>query len=391
LSNPSSDSFRNPLKYGGQDYSFAPRYLRNRDPSSNDIKPKEQQGYYPLASLWSNSTNGNLWALAQIVNNLADWVLISNSIGALLKVNLQSGTTPIVPTAGAITFNGAIVAAGTNPVRTDGTGPNTMALEVQLSQAIGSTNATNVGLSAFKNTQFVVDANGFVSFVNIPFSKINIQVVSTPGTSTYTPSAGTQYCVVQVIGGGGGGGGADANFASGSGGGAGAYAVGVFTVAAASGLTITVGAGGAGVLNSNGLPGAASSFGGNLVAGGGAGGINGPSVVSWAITGGLGGISSGSARSYSVNGETGYPCYGAMVPTEATFTIFSSNNFSGAGGNSVLGAGGFANGSSVAFGIGAAGTQGGGGSGANTNTGDGASTGGNGGNGAVIITEYIFG
>ena len=82
---------------------------------------------------------------------------------AIEKVNLQTGTTPIVPVAGAITFNGATVSAGTNPVGTNGTGANTMALQVQISQAIASTNATNIGLAAFDSSRFTVDANGFVS------------------------------------------------------------------------------------------------------------------------------------------------------------------------------------------------------------------------------------
>lgn len=83
---------------------------------------------------------------------------------AIDSIAVQTGTSPVVPTAaGLLTFNGAVVAAGTNPVRTDGTGANTMALEVQISQAIASTDATKIGLSNFNSSQFTVDANGFVS------------------------------------------------------------------------------------------------------------------------------------------------------------------------------------------------------------------------------------
>lgn len=82
---------------------------------------------------------------------------------AIEKINLQTGTTPCVPSSGSITFNGAVVAAGTNPVRTDGTAANTMALEVQISQAIASTDATKIGLSNYNLINFTVDANGFVS------------------------------------------------------------------------------------------------------------------------------------------------------------------------------------------------------------------------------------
>jgi|HubBroStandDraft_2_1064218.scaffolds.fasta_scaffold164017_2 hypothetical protein len=95
---------------------------------------------------------------------------IAGGAVAIEKINLQTGTTPIAPISGAITFNGATVASGTNPVRTNGTGPNTMALQVQTAQAIASTNATNIGLSAFNSSQFTVDANGFVSITNFsPF------------------------------------------------------------------------------------------------------------------------------------------------------------------------------------------------------------------------------
>ena len=90
--------------------------------------------------------------------------------GAITKVNLQTGTSPIVPTGGAITLNGAVVAAGTNPVRTDGTGANTGAIEVQISQALAATDATKIGLSNFNSTYFSVDANGFVSLVKGPFT-----------------------------------------------------------------------------------------------------------------------------------------------------------------------------------------------------------------------------
>jgi hypothetical protein len=81
---------------------------------------------------------------------------------AIDSIALQAGTTPISPVAGLINFNGNAVAAGTNPVRTFGTGANTMELQVQLSQALAAQDATKVGLANFNSTYFTV-ANGFVS------------------------------------------------------------------------------------------------------------------------------------------------------------------------------------------------------------------------------------
>jgi hypothetical protein len=66
------------------------------------------------------------------------------------------------PTAGNFNILGISTAAGTTPVTTAGSG-STITIEVQKSQAIASTNATNVGLAAFNSTYFTVDANGFVS------------------------------------------------------------------------------------------------------------------------------------------------------------------------------------------------------------------------------------
>jgi hypothetical protein len=92
-----------------------------------------------------------------------------------------------------------VVSAGTNPVRTDGTGASTMALEVQISQAVAASDATKIGLSNYNATQFSVDANGFVSISNFTaFNYVQINHASSPYTSLPTdnyiscdPTAGT--------------------------------------------------------------------------------------------------------------------------------------------------------------------------------------------------------
>lgn len=69
--------------------------------------------------------------------------------------------------ANVLEILGDVVAAGSTPVQTVGSG-NTITTNVQLSQAIGATDATKVGLSAYNSSQFSVDANGFVSLNAIP-------------------------------------------------------------------------------------------------------------------------------------------------------------------------------------------------------------------------------
>lgn len=121
---------------------------------------------------------------------------------AIESVALQSGTSPIHPTAaGQITFNGATVLAGTNPVRTDGTGPNTMALEVQISQAIPATDATKIGLSNFNNAEFTVDANGFVSLIGggAGVENFTVDAVTGTGTNPVLPNAGNIIVSADIV------------------------------------------------------------------------------------------------------------------------------------------------------------------------------------------------
>lgn len=88
---------------------------------------------------------------------------LSGGSGAIERVAVQTGTSPILPTGGTIILNGAVVAAGTNPVRTDGTASDTIAIEVQTSQALVAADATKIGLSNFDSTSFAVAATGFVT------------------------------------------------------------------------------------------------------------------------------------------------------------------------------------------------------------------------------------
>lgn len=74
------------------------------------------------------------------------------------------GTDPVVPNAsGVVVVTGSSTTAGTVPVQTNSLAANTYAIQVQKSQAIASTNASNVGLAAFDSARFTVDGNGFVS------------------------------------------------------------------------------------------------------------------------------------------------------------------------------------------------------------------------------------
>lgn len=118
--------------------------------------------------------------------------------GDVTSFTVQAGTTSITPTAGVVTVDGAVVAAGSTPVQTFGTSPSTFTTQVQRAQAIASTNAANVGLAAFNSAEFSVDANGFVSLSNsaifayttVNHSQSPYTVLSTDDYISVDPSAG---------------------------------------------------------------------------------------------------------------------------------------------------------------------------------------------------------
>ena len=90
-----------------------------------------------------------------------------------------------VPIANTIELLGEVIAADSNPFRSVASG-NTVTYQVQTSQAIASTDATKIGLSAFDSGVFTVDANGFVSLIGggAGIERVNVQTGTTPISPT---------------------------------------------------------------------------------------------------------------------------------------------------------------------------------------------------------------
>ena len=211
---------------------------------------------------------------------------------------------------------------------------------------------------------------------------INVQVFSTPGTYTYTPTAGTNKIIVEVQGGGGAGGeavsnGDDGVGAVGSGGCAGSYAKS-FLASGFSGATVIVGAGGA----SSRVPGALSKF-GTITAPGGDGGVgasraNVPQYVQPSR------FPSGPATGGNLVNSTGAQGgRGLLLLSESTT---GRNMDGGYGASSQFGAGGKGGNVNGDY-TGDAGSPGAGGGGA-TASDTTVVNGGKGGDGIVIVYEY---
>jgi hypothetical protein len=203
-------------------------------------------------------------------------------------------------------------------------------------------------------------------------------------SGTYTPTPGTECCVIECLGGGGGGGSSSSvdvnNGSGGGGGGAGGYSRKLATAGdIGASQIVTVGAAGTGVGQdgASGIAGGATSVGTLCVANGGGGGVG--AVASQGAPGGFGGtVGTGD---HTGTGENGFAGRGVI----ATDVLGSSG---GHGGNSIWGGGGRDQ-SCVSQVIGESATGfGAGGAGGASFQNAGGAAGGSGSPGGVIITEF---
>ena len=192
---------------------------------------------------------------------------------------------------------------------------NNFTLTVNFSGVTNFNNTANfnslvaLNSSATATTQAAADnstkvaTTAFVKSYKPSGSFLGTRYFTTVGTSTYTPTTGTNFVIVEVIGGGGGANGFNATSAAyhTGGGGSGGYGKKKITTGF-SGVTITVGAAGtagaSGTLTGAGN-GGTSSFGTALTCTGGSTGGDTIAIASGASTGGAAGSATGSDFAYT--------------------------------------------------------------------------------------------
>lgn len=339
---------------------------------------------------------------AQTANGLpygAGNTLAMNWTAAPTNGQILIGSTGVAPALGNITSTGGSLTV------TDGAGTINLSITAPVTVANGGTGATSFTeyavicggttttnplqpIASVGTAGQILTSNGpgalptFQSAASV--ATLAIQVFT--GNGTYTPTAGMNYCVIEVVGGGGGAGGraaagaAQVNVASGGGGGE--YARGVFSAATIGvSQTVTVGTGGAGGASGGGAggTGGTTSVGALITAiGGGGGGTGGVGAAS-SVDGGAGGTggAGGSLRipGQEGSGSSGYAAGAGLAAANA-----------GGGGNSMMGFGAGDRGTQGSGSVG--GLYGGGGAGSWVNNGVQAA-GAAGADGVVVITEYI--
>lgn len=179
------------------------------------------------------------------------------------------------------------------------------------------------------------------------FSVLNVQVFTSTGANTYTPTSGMKYVLVFSTGAGGGGGGADAAAAAdvgaGSGGGAGGTAIEFFSASTiGASQTCTVGTGGTAGSGTNGTDGGTggnTTFGALHTGVGGVGGT-GSGVTAknvQALRGGTGGVPTGGTVNITGGDGLGSTAILTLDATDGNEVSFANG---GNGGASFWGGGG---------------------------------------------------
>lgn len=148
--------------------------LDTRNPTANDTN-------YVVTQRWVNSNELKEWFLLDFSNQVtisnpygltvANWILIGGGGNSVQEVTTDSGGPIFFDDSDILNLTGSVVAAGAIPFQTVGDDiTNSASFQIQLAQAIASSNIDNVGLSAYDSSQFIVDANGFVQIDTSIFS-----------------------------------------------------------------------------------------------------------------------------------------------------------------------------------------------------------------------------
>lgn len=331
--------------------------------------------------------NNNTETIIANVKILTQGDVVNSNTGLLVFDSYVIGVNLTNTSTGNIFYEAALRTGGTDSAGTYGinlTGSTFPSFTVNALIASGLNYPTVDGASG---NILTTDGAGNLTLqppAAAGISTINVQTLTTADT-TYTPTVGMAYCIVEMVGGGGGGGGAAATVAGqsacGGGGGAGGYYRQIFTGATiGAGVPITIGAGGAGAASGNntGTSGADSVFNSFHAVGGVGGGGGASSATAFFRNGSAGGgAAAGIASATGGHGGTGMNLGALNIA------------FGGVGGNSFFGQGGQApanNNGNAGVGYGSGGS---GGSSGSVNTSNVAASGGAGQDGICVVTEFI--
>lgn len=224
-----------PLAYEGD--VTVPYITRRTNPISDNFQ-------FIVPTIWINTAQSKPWILVSKPQNVAKWLLLgSGSAGPIVQfttstdgnvvtpdattgnINLTAGpgisitgtngpetvtiglsggsaaiehftvqaatspgTTTVDPISNTVVINGDAVAAHSVPIETRSRNLGAYNVEVQRAAASVATDTTSQGLASFKDNQFSVDANGFVSLNGA--SGPAIQTITTDDSTVVVPSGG---------------------------------------------------------------------------------------------------------------------------------------------------------------------------------------------------------
>lgn len=315
-----------------------------------------------------------------------------SNLGAVTTVDINGGTIDATAIGGSTPAAGAFTTLSASTPITVPSGGTGSGSHTAFALLAGGTTATGAiqSLAGLGTLGQVLKSAGAGALPAFGSQSIALQVFTSTGANTYTPTSGMTYCLVISTGAGGGGGGADSDGSSvqgGGGGGAGATCIELFSAATiGASQTVTIGTGGTAGADTggNGGTGGDTTFGALHTAGGGSGGTGIAGTSRHLVAGGAG----GTATAGLINITGGSGSYGIGLVDDGNVLVAAMGGFGGAGFWSGGPSGAIT--SAAASVAGSTGTFGTGGSGAaNRDTAAGAA-GGAGANGICMVLEFIL-
>jgi len=160
-----------PDKYIGPDVDTIARVSRSRAPTTADYRRPENNKYYEISTIWMDETTDTPYILVDITANVATWKTFGSPSTSIVSTLTGDTAITVSPDAtGDIDLSGVVVANATNakPLYVDEDAVNNkLNFQVQVASDItgAPSDKNDAGICSFSDTQFVVDANGYVTLV----------------------------------------------------------------------------------------------------------------------------------------------------------------------------------------------------------------------------------
>ena len=155
---------------------------------------------HPLGQIWVDTTNSVIYGLSRVAAGQATWSLMSPGASDVDTLEADSGTSPVVPSAGAITMTGGTnisTVGGTNEITFNLDGAVTLATSLTSPLLIvpGGAATDYIGTATLVSGTVTIANTNITANDRIFIQRVGVNASLTAGVLTYTISAGVSFTI----------------------------------------------------------------------------------------------------------------------------------------------------------------------------------------------------